>query len=246
MPTNVQLVCADNKLSWLQGHEFSNTWISLKRTHSWPCATDATCPCWSACPTITPLQAFRLDGDDADVCHQLGLMLWQTETTLKTYEARIQEARPMCSMFMHVFFQKMYCSSWIIGILQVGSRFSLVKSFFYNEQGLWLLSPGWLKFILGNGKKVCSCFGGLPVNLHCSGRCQRAYQKEDEEKHPQRKGLRQRCLAQLQALRRVKEWNPKDELLHSSIAATTRSLDVYCVSLFYFRGYGPNFDMLPC
>eukprot|EP00434_Breviolum_minutum_P002877 symbB.v1.2.002533.t1/scaffold127.1/size312441/5 len=31
-------------------------------------------------------EAFRLDGDDADVCHQLGLMLWQTETTLKTYE----------------------------------------------------------------------------------------------------------------------------------------------------------------
>lgn len=120
MPTKVQLVCTDNKLSWLQGHEFSNTWISLKRTHPWPCATDATCPCWSACPTITPLQAFRLDGDDADVCHQLGLMLWQTETTLKTYEARFQEARPMCSMFMHVsFFRKCFAvgllafSSWL-------------------------------------------------------------------------------------------------------------------------------------
>lgn len=117
-----------------------------KKTHPCPCASDAACPCWSACPPITPLQAFRLDGDDADVCHQLGLMLWQTETTLKTYEARFQEARPMCSMFMHVsFFRKCIAAVGFFGILQDGSSFSLVKSLSYNEQTLWLLSAGWLK-----------------------------------------------------------------------------------------------------
>ncbi len=100
MPTHVQLVCTDHKLSWLQGHAFSNPLFAFEKITS----LAATCPCWSKSLTITSLQAFRLDGDDADVCHQLGLMLLQTETTLKTYEARFQEARPTCGMFMHVPF----------------------------------------------------------------------------------------------------------------------------------------------
>lgn len=34
------------------------------------------------------LQAFHLDADDADVCHQLGIMLFQTDTTLRWNKAR--------------------------------------------------------------------------------------------------------------------------------------------------------------